>query len=159
MTKYTRWFDKIPFNKKLYFAYGSNMNKEQMCFRCPKSQAVATAQLPGYRFLINSRGVATIIPDNNLSVYGILWVLSAVDEATLDFYEGVKEKIYFKRDIKVKVANNEMTTLTYIANEMAPGVPREGYLERVIEGAQSFQAHQEWLQELESWSFSDINRK
>ena len=56
---------------RLYFAYGSNMNPVQMRFRCPTSKAVALATLKGYRFTINSRGVATIVESEKSSVNGI----------------------------------------------------------------------------------------
>ena len=57
----------IPIDSKLYFAYGSNMNDEQMEFRCPDAEAVGTVCLEGYRlaFLSNGtgRGVSNILPD------------------------------------------------------------------------------------------------
>ena len=37
-----------PIDRKLYFAYGSNMNDEQMAFRCPDAEAVGTVRLEGY---------------------------------------------------------------------------------------------------------------
>ena len=44
-----------------YFAYGSNMNQEQMKNRCLKSRPLGKVSLLGYRFIINSKGVATRI--------------------------------------------------------------------------------------------------
>jgi len=35
---------------ELYFAYGSNMNEEQMRVRCPDSQMQGIARLVGYEF-------------------------------------------------------------------------------------------------------------
>lgn len=154
MTDFTQWIGEVSRGQVLYFAYGSNMNKDQMNARCPQSKALAIAKLSEYRFLINSRGVATVIPCSEHFVYGIIWVLSHGDEDTLDYYEGVKDKIYYKKEINVKVANDKVPTLIYIATDMVQGTPRTGYLETVIEGAQSFSAHQEWLRELKSWSIS-----
>ena len=34
---------------KYYIAYGSNMNTEQMAFRCPAAKQAQTAMLPDYR--------------------------------------------------------------------------------------------------------------
>lgn len=34
--------------KKLYAAYGSNINLEQMAYRCPHSTVAGTAMLKGY---------------------------------------------------------------------------------------------------------------
>lgn len=46
----------------LYFGYGSNLSSTQMCSRCPGSEAVGLAFLPGYRFIINERGFANVLP-------------------------------------------------------------------------------------------------
>ena len=37
--------------KRLYFAYGSNINLEQMAVRCPAAQVVGPAVLDGYELL------------------------------------------------------------------------------------------------------------
>ena len=63
-------------NEKLYFAYGSNMNLNQMAFRCPDSEVVDTVRLEGYRlaFCMNGggNGVATILPEKGSCVDGVL---------------------------------------------------------------------------------------
>lgn len=46
---------------RCYFAYGSNMDVRQMGQRCPGATLLWTATLGGYRFIINRRGVATVI--------------------------------------------------------------------------------------------------
>ena len=60
----------------LYFAYGSNMDLNQMDFRCPDAQALETVRLEGYRLAFRSnggnRGVATILPDPDSHVDGVL---------------------------------------------------------------------------------------
>jgi len=48
----------------LYFAYGSNMWRHQMAVqRCPGAEFSGVGLLRGWRFLINARGVATIVPE------------------------------------------------------------------------------------------------
>ena len=44
--------------ERLYIAYGSNLNLEQMAHRCPTAQAVGTATLKNWRLMFYS--VATI---------------------------------------------------------------------------------------------------
>jgi hypothetical protein len=46
------------------------------------------ARLPGYRFVINARGVATVVEDQSREVYGVLWNITLDDEKALDKYEG-----------------------------------------------------------------------
>ena len=47
----------------LYFAYGSNMDKIQMDKRCPGAVPLAICKKLNYRTILNTRGVATIIPE------------------------------------------------------------------------------------------------
>ena len=152
MTIFTHWLRDFSSAKELYFAYGSNMNKPQMNFRCKSSSPVAIAKLPNWKFLINSRGVATLVPKNGKAAYGVVWAISRDNEKSLDYYEGVREKIYYKCVVEILIEKKKVSSLIYIAEDQSPGVPRKGYLETVIEGAKSFNAHQEWLAELKSWA-------
>ena len=45
---------------KYYLAYGSNLNKEQMAYRCPGAIPVGTMMLEGYELLFRAPGVLTI---------------------------------------------------------------------------------------------------
>ena len=72
--------------ERLYFAYGSNINLDQMTFRCPSAEVVSPVTLNGYRLLF--RGVATIAPDPVAQVKGLLWKLTPECERSLDHYEG-----------------------------------------------------------------------
>ena len=49
----------------LYFAYGSNLNKQQMSIRCPKAKALGAAYIVGWRLVF--RGVADIERTNDPS--------------------------------------------------------------------------------------------
>ena len=46
----------------IYFAYGSNMNRCQMMQRCPGAKPFALGRLLDYQFIINTRGVASVVP-------------------------------------------------------------------------------------------------
>ena len=46
----------------LYFAYGSNINLDQMSYRCPAAQVVGPVTLDGYELLFRGSGVATSAP-------------------------------------------------------------------------------------------------
>ena len=39
-----------------YFAYGSNMNLDQMAYRCPAASVVEKVKLEGYRLTFCGRG-------------------------------------------------------------------------------------------------------
>ena len=78
--------------ERLYFAYGSNINLEQMAVRCPAAQVVGPAVLDGYELLFRGNrrgtGVATIEPLAGSQVHGLLWMLTPECERSLDVYEG-----------------------------------------------------------------------
>mgnify|MGYP000582819855 CR=1 FL=1 len=63
-----------------YFAYGSNMNLDQMAYRCPAAFVVENVKLDGYRLTFCGRGkgsgVATILPEEGSRVEGVLWKLT-----------------------------------------------------------------------------------
>ena len=74
-------------SKKEYFAYGSNLNFEQMAYRCPEATVVGTAKLDGYELAFR-RGYLTILPKEGASVEGLIWSVTDHDESQLDCYEG-----------------------------------------------------------------------
>lgn len=72
--------------KQLYIAYGSNINLEQMKYRCPHSKVVGMSEIKGYE--LEFRGVATIVPKENASVPVLIWELDDRDLPILNRYEG-----------------------------------------------------------------------
>ncbi len=90
--------------ENLYFAYGSNINLDQMAQRCPNAEPLGVVVLNGYelQFRGNSRGagVATIAPKRGGKVYGLLWNITEKCEASLDIYEGYP-RLYTKKQVSV----------------------------------------------------------
>ena len=70
----------------LYFAYGSNMNVEQMRRRIPDARVVGRAVLKGWRVV--ERLYADIEKSGGGRVYGVLYLLSAKEMRRLDTFEG-----------------------------------------------------------------------
>ena len=88
----------------MYFAYGSNMNLDQMAYRCPAAEAVCTAKLEGYELFFAGRpgnGVASIRPKQGGTVVGVLWKLTEACEKSLDHYEGFPA-LYGKETVRVR---------------------------------------------------------
>ena len=90
-------------NKQLYIAYGSNINLEQMAYRCPHSKVVGTSEIKDYE--LEFRGVATIVPNKGARVPVLIWELDERDLPTLNKYEGYpsfyrQEKMTFEMDGK-----------------------------------------------------------
>ena len=137
----------------LYFAYGSNMDLVQMGDRCPAAVTVSRAELPAYRFIINSRGVATVAPDTTSTVQGLLWKISKKDERSLSRYEGVKQGIYKKAFVKVRLPDGTTTrALVYVATDSEPGGARAGYLEKILSAAEACGLPEAYRDQLRRWS-------
>ena len=126
---------------KLYFAYGSNINMEQMAYRCPDAQVVGPAFLPNYvlRFRGNNsgRGVATIVRCQDTGVWGILWRVTPQCELALDKYEGVPI-VYSRQSVIVRdEAGNRHRVMTYaMTNERTrrPMFPSWTYYDTIRRG-------------------------
>ena len=116
----------------LYFAFGSNLDVEQMQRRCPDSTVAGRALLPGYRleFSGTSRrwqggGTCNIIPAAGSSVPGVLYQLSTEDFDALDRFEGAPGR-YRRHEIEVETDSGMVTAVSYtrvdtpIANPPSP---------------------------------------
>ena len=93
---------------KLYFAYGANLNIENMAQRCPSAVAIEPFYLHDYRLMFS--GVATIEPALNARVPGALWAITEACEKSLDVFEGYPW-LYRKQDIvKVMINKTQVNT-------------------------------------------------
>ncbi len=139
-----------------YFAYGSNMDALQMQERCPDAVLISVGMIQGWRFRINTRGVATIVPEEESVVYGIAWLLSRADEKTLDYYEEINIGLYRKTRIEVHVdAERRLGSLVYLAEDNVPATPRPGYLEAIVGAAIACRLPCQYVDELQTWAKTD----
>lgn len=116
---------------RYYFAYGSNMWQAQMRTRCPHSRLLGPAALAGYRFIINSRGYANIVAAVEGVVLGLLYTISATDEAALDGFEGVAQGNYRKEAVAVHYDGQTVVALVYIDAIEEEGHPKPEYISRI----------------------------
>ena len=124
------------FPRRLYFAYGSNLNPAQFHRRCPGSEVIGPATLKDHRWYITDRGVASVRPDPGNRVHGVLARLTEEDERQLDRHEGVSLGLYQRQFVPVDVANGrKVTALIYTSCDIGVGSPRPGYLEGILSGA------------------------
>jgi gamma-glutamylcyclotransferase (GGCT)/AIG2-like uncharacterized protein YtfP len=125
-----------------FLAYGSNMSRFQMRDRCPKAKFIKTVTIPGFKFIINSKGVATIIMNSDSTIEGILWELTEACEKSLDHFEGVNEFEYEKKYFNI---DEFPDSLVYIATDSVLGQPRSGYLEKIIAAAERENLSQNYI--------------
>ena len=110
--------------KKLYAAYGSNINLEQMAYRCPHSTVAGTAMLKGYE--LQFRHHATIEPNEESEVPVLLW----------------EPKYYRKENISLELNGETVEAMVYIMNGDTPleapteqyyGIIKQGYKENGLD--------------------------
>ena len=112
---------------KLYFAYGANLNREGMRFRCPAARPVSTFLLQDWQLAFS--GVATIRPQPGATVPGALWEITPECEDNLDVFEGfpfLYSKVYMQQD------NQEF--MAYVMNDDPPSPPGRSYFNTILEG-------------------------
>jgi gamma-glutamylcyclotransferase (GGCT)/AIG2-like uncharacterized protein YtfP len=139
--------------KTFYFAYGSNMNQEQMAKRCPGSELGPLARLTGWRYFINGRGYAGVEESPADHALGCLWSLDDEHVAALDRYEGVKGNYYSKETLEVEQLEDgsKVSALVYLSVNREYGIPTSDYQGIVVSGAREIGLPADYLAILESW--------
>ena len=121
----------------LYFAYGSNINLEQMEHRCPDAQIVGPVTLENYELQFRGHGFATVAPKEGSVVHGLLWKLPPVSEQTLDRYEGYPRH-YTKEQVSVRTTDGAaVSVMVYIMAEplcRQPALPPPHYYRAIQQG-------------------------
>lgn len=128
-------------NETLYFAYGSNINLNQMAVRCPDAKVVESAVLEGYELLFrgngSSFGVATIAPKEGSQVQGLLWKITPYCEMSLDIYEGYP-RLYEKQEVTLRTKSGmRVQVMVYVMThekERLPTMPTRSYYTSIQEG-------------------------
>ena len=109
-------------NKQLYIAYGSNINLEQMAYRCPHSKVVGTSEIKDYE--LEFRGVATIVPNKG--------------EGYPSFYR--QEKMTFEMDGKTYEG------MAYLMNRGTISPPSQQYYNTILQGYRENGLDEKYLQ-------------
>ena len=120
----------------LYFAYGSNLNHEQMKKRCSGSKYIKKYILKDYKLCFSHKtnhsiyGHANIVKNKGSKVQGALWSITKNDEYELDGYEGVDYNYYYKKYFTVKGKK----VLVYFQKKYYLQKPNSTYLHTIIQG-------------------------
>jgi gamma-glutamylcyclotransferase (GGCT)/AIG2-like uncharacterized protein YtfP len=148
----------------LYFAYGSNMNWQQMKQRCPSAAFIGVARLPDYKLaftrMSNRRGcgVADIVSSAGSEVWGVIYRIDDIDLGNLDFSEGYvpgrQNNAYRRVELRVYADGDRdkpMTVWTYeVINKLEGPRPDENYKRLLIEGARGWKLPHDYVEKMES---------
>lgn len=147
----------------LYFAYGSNLDHEQMRSRCPDHQVVGLAALHDHRlvFPLHSHtwegGVASVQPAHGQTVWGMVYELSDADVVALDRYEGFRgpgdqHNVYDREVLFVELTRPDdgsiprrIRAACYVARPANGGPPSRRYLDAVLTGARHYKLPDDYV--------------
>lgn len=142
--------------KRYYLAYGSNLNIEQMRFRCPTARVIGKGFIPDYELLFKGSKTGaylTIEERKGSQVPVAVWEVKPDDEKALDRYEGFPT-FYYKKDLEITFkgirSGQERTreAFVYIMHEERPlGIPSRYYVETCAEGYERFKFDTDYLVE------------
>ena len=145
-----------------YFAYGSNLDPEQMAERCPSAAFLHRALLPEFelaftRWSTRRRcGVADVVPSPGGRVWGVVYAMSEDDGRLLDGFEGFvpgRTANWYARVERTVAIDGDphrpLAVVTYEVVERAPEpfAPSDDYLRHLVRGAahwglpDAYQAH------------------
>lgn len=139
--------------KRLYLAYGSNLNIRQMRFRCPGAKVIGTAEIRNYELLFKgsrSGSYLTIEKKRGGKVPVAVWEVSDENEKALDRYEGFPT-FYYKKNISVNVKLLDGTVerrsaFVYVMHEERPlGMPSQAYIDVCREGYREFSFNERFI--------------
>jgi gamma-glutamylcyclotransferase (GGCT)/AIG2-like uncharacterized protein YtfP len=131
-----------------YFAYGSNLNKQQMLKRCPDAKPKFSAILPNYKLIFTGwvrewhGGTASIKPFRGSKVAGAVYDISEKDLLKLDKYENYPVTYDRINVLLLKEDGQAVKAMTYIkrmqSDESKPSpeylaVVRQGYRDWELE--------------------------
>ncbi len=129
-----------------YFAYGSNMNQEQIRSRCCRPVAVTVARLADYRLEFYGYSetwdgaLETVEPMPGDEVWGVIFELSRLDWERLDDWQGARMDgggMYFHFPATVTDMDGQTHGVRLYKKDVqgTPRDPSREYLEHIASGA------------------------
>lgn len=141
-----------------YFAFGSNMDVDQMVERTGPIREVRRACLIGYRIAFNKlgddkTGKANICPDEFRKVWGVVYLCDPAALEHMDRNEGVRGGHYYREDVQVQLDSGDvLEAVTYIAGRAfirEALTPSESYLQRILKGARFHRLLEKYIEEIQ----------
>ncbi|MBI4245509.1 MAG: gamma-glutamylcyclotransferase [Planctomycetes bacterium] len=148
----------------LYFAYGSNMDWNQMRDRCPSAKFIGVAKLPNHRLAFTRKsesrdcGVADAVVDQNSSVWGVVYEIDDRDIGLLNISEGYisgrarSQNCYYRKQQHVFQDGDDVKPLAacvYVAvSQENPPLPNQTYKGLILNGARFWRLPEDYIREV-----------
>ncbi|MBA2808568.1 gamma-glutamylcyclotransferase [Streptomyces sp. KM273126] len=138
----------------LYAAYAGNLDARLMSRRAPHSPLRATGWLSGWRLTFGGEhmgwegALPTIVEAPDSQVFVTLYDVAAMDEASMDGWEGVGLDVYRRMRVHVQTLEGQEQAWTYVLNGYEGGLPSARYLGEIADAAESAGAPHDYVMEL-----------
>ncbi len=133
----------------LYFAYGSNLDADQMRERCPGSRMRFRARLPDHRLDFThystrwSGGAADVISAQDSQVWGVVY--EGVDFALLDRFEKGYDRVVLR---VLDDDDREHEVTSYSVREKSCFAPSDAYAAKILHWARRWEFPEPYLSQL-----------
>lgn len=150
--------------KKYYIAYGSNLNVQQMRYRCPNARVVGVSFIKDYELLYkgSQTGSYLTIEKKKGSVVPVaVWEVTAEDEKNLDIYEGFPS-FYYKKEMQLQLdgSKKKVNAFVYIMHEERKlGIPSQNYVQTCRVGYATFGFDYKYLDDAYAKSVKGKNNR
>ncbi len=137
-----------------YFAYASNMYREQVRQRAGEPKEEKIARLDGYELNFDKiarggTGTANITLAPGKLVWGVLYRLSEQQLKALDRFEGVPEHYRRSEVTVIEGKGGKVAAQAYIARKVRKGLkPDRQYLQRIVQGAEEHGLPEDYIKQL-----------
>ena len=118
----------------IYIAYGSNMSREQMTYRCPDARLIGVGRIDRARleFYLHATVERSRIKAAPTRVPVAVWEISEADEQRLDRYEGYPS-YYIKAERTVHMTDgSEIKGMIYLMNQKRIAPPTRDYYDGIL---------------------------
>ena len=136
---------------RLYFAYGSNLDREQLRERCPGSRARFRARLRDHRLdftYYSSRwtgGAADVVPHSGEEVWGAVYELAEEDFNRLDRFERGYDRVILTVEDE---HGQPRRVVSYTVREKYSFRPTRSYVQKMLRWGEHWELPPDYLARL-----------
>ncbi|WP_305045505.1 gamma-glutamylcyclotransferase family protein [Geoalkalibacter sp.] len=145
----------------LYFAYGHNLDPDNLSQRGVSFSRVCTGKIRDLRLVFHKPGEdgtgrADVQDHRGSQVEGVIYEVPETSLANLEVYEGVDKGHYRRQVMKVQTCKGELECVVYRAAKFKSGLkPSRAYLAQLIRGAEIHKLSADYQSFLKSFATAD----
>lgn len=137
-------------------AHSDLMVEERLRELGSEAEFVSVAHFESRRWIVNTDGVASIVPRRGHRVYGVIWRLPEIEMPALDLFLEVPH-LFDRYGALAYLANGRRISAEYyVARNHEMGSATQEYLEPILKTGRQFGFPESYLDEISGWSSPSI---